>query len=256
MLRISQLVFSSDYSTGVISGIGREVKSPSGRPISNVIQTDAAINPGNSGGPLLDSSGKMIGMATAIYSPSGASAGVGFAIPVDTVKYVVDMLIKNGEIIRPVLGVSILDSRQARQALGITKGILILEVKPGTPASQAGLRGLRRTDSGIIEIGDIIIAVEGKQIENEGDLFRAIEAYEPGDVVTVKGRDFYVNGQWVATAKTHSLQGEPLTLGPTGTLQEGQYYVSTPHEDSFDSRYQTMGWITADELVGVLYPLW
>lgn len=161
------------------------MKSPSGRPISNVIQTDAAINPGNSGGPLLDSSGKMIGMATAIYSPSGASAGVGFAIPVDTVKYVVDMLIKNGEIIRPVLGVSILDSRQARQALGITKGILILEVKPGTPASQAGLRGLRRTDSGIIEIGDIIIAVEGKQIENEGDLFRAIEAYEPGDVVTV-----------------------------------------------------------------------
>lgn len=161
------------------------MKSPSGRPISNVIQTDAAINPGNSGGPLLDSSGKMIGMATAIYSPSGASAGVGFAIPVDTVKYVVDMLIRNGEIIRPVLGVSILDSRQARQALGITKGILILEVKPGTPASQAGLRGLRRTDSGIIEIGDIIIAVEGKPIENEGDLFRAIEAYEPGDVVKV-----------------------------------------------------------------------
>ena len=173
------------YSTGVISGIGREVRSPSGRPISNVIQTDAAINPGNSGGPLLDSSGRMIGMATAIYSPSGASAGVGFAIPVDTVKYVVDMLIKNGEIIRPLLGLSILDSRQARQALGITKGILILEVKPGTPASKAGLRGLRRADSGIIEIGDIIIAVEGKPIETEGDLFRAIEAYEPGDVVIV-----------------------------------------------------------------------
>lgn len=86
---------------------------------------------GNSGGPLLDSSGKMIGMATAIYSPSGASAGVGFAIPADTVKYVASMLIKNGQIIRPLLGVSILDSRQARQALGITKGILVLEVKPG-----------------------------------------------------------------------------------------------------------------------------
>ena len=128
--------------------------SPTGRPISNVFQTDAAINPGkseliqllsklqkcpslillmlgNSGGPLLDSSGKMIGMATAIYSPSGASAGVGFAIPADTVKYVASMLIKNGQIIRPLLGVSILDSRQARQALGITKGILVLEVKPG-----------------------------------------------------------------------------------------------------------------------------
>ena len=133
----------------------------------------------------MDSSGKMIGMATAIYSPSGASAGVGFAIPSDTVKYVVQMLIQNGQIVRPLLGVSILDSQQARQALGITKGILILEVKPGTPASQAGLRGLRRTDSGIIEIGDIIIAIEGAPIEKEGDLFKAIESFEPGDVVKV-----------------------------------------------------------------------
>ena len=137
------------------------------------------------GGPLLDSSGKLIGMATAIYSPSGASAGVGFAIPVDTVRYVVEMLIKNGQIIRPLLGVSILDSRQARQALGITRGILILEVKPGTPAAQVGLRGLRRSESGIVEIGDIIVAIESIPIENEGDLFRSIESYEPGDVVRV-----------------------------------------------------------------------
>jgi S1-C subfamily serine protease len=124
-------------------------------------------------------------MATAIYSPSGASAGVGFAIPVDTVRYVVEMLIKNGQIIRPLLGVSILDSRQARQALGITRGILILEVKPGTPAAQVGLRGLRRSESGIVEIGDIIVAIESIPIENEGDLFRSIESYEPGDVVRV-----------------------------------------------------------------------
>jgi S1-C subfamily serine protease len=179
--------FGLDHTltTGVISGIGREVTSPAGRPISNVIQTDAAINPGNSGGPLLDSSGKLIGMATAIYSPSGASAGVGFAIPVDTVQYVVEMLIKNGQIIRPLLGVSILDSRQARQALGIARGILILEVKPNTPAAQVGLRGLRRSESGIVEIGDIIIAIENMSIENEGDLFRSIESYEPGDVVRV-----------------------------------------------------------------------
>ncbi|KAL3808674.1 hypothetical protein ACHAXA_009227 [Cyclostephanos tholiformis] len=179
--------FGLDHTltTGVISGIGREVRSPSGRPISNVIQTDAAINPGNSGGPLLDSSGRMIGMATAIYSPSGASAGVGFAIPADTVRYVVEMLIKKGQIVRPLLGVSILDSKQARQALGIPKGILILEVKPGTPAAQAGLRGLRRTESGIVEIGDIIIAIEEIPIENEGDLFRSIESFQPGDVVTV-----------------------------------------------------------------------
>jgi len=179
--------FGLDHTltTGVISGIGREVKSPIGRPISNVIQTDAAINPGNSGGPLLDSSGKMIGMATAIFSPSGASAGVGFAIPADTVKSIAGMLIQNGQIIRPLLGVSILDSKNARQALGITKGILILEVKPGTPAAQAGLRGLKRTDSGIIEIGDIVIAIEGNPIEKEGDLFKAIESFEPGDVVKV-----------------------------------------------------------------------
>lgn len=179
--------FGLDHTltTGVISGIGREVKSPSGRPISNVIQTDAAINPGNSGGPLLDSKGRVIGMTTAIYSPSGASAGVGFAIPVDTVNYIVTQLIENGQIVRPLLGVSILDSKQARQALGITKGVLILEVKPGTPAAAAGLKGLRRTDSGIIEIGDIIIAVEGASIEKEGDLFKAIEEYKPGDTVKV-----------------------------------------------------------------------
>lgn len=179
--------FGLDHTltTGVISGIGREVKSPSGRPISNVIQTDAAINPGNSGGPLLDSKGRVIGMATAIYSPSGASAGIGFAVPVDTVKYIVTQLIENGQIVRPLLGVSILDSKQARQALGITKGVLILEVKPGTPAAAAGLKGLRRTDSGIIEIGDIIIAVEGAPIEKEGDLFKAIEEYKPGQTVKV-----------------------------------------------------------------------
>mmetsp|Transcript_4997 Transcript_4997/g.9923 ORF Transcript_4997/g.9923 Transcript_4997/m.9923 type:complete len:534 (+) Transcript_4997:105-1706(+) len=179
--------FGLDHTltTGVISGIGREVKSPTGRPISNVIQTDAAINPGNSGGPLLDSSGRLIGMATAIYSPSGASAGVGFAIPVDTVKYVVERLIQNGQIVRPLLGVSILDSQQARQALGITRGILILEVKPGTPAAKAGLRGLRRSENGIVEIGDIIVAIEGNSIEKEGDLFKAIETFEPGDVVKV-----------------------------------------------------------------------
>ena len=124
-------------------------------------------------------------MATAIYSPSGASAGVGFAIPVDTVKYIADMLIRNGQIVRPLLGISILDSKQARQALGITKGVLILDVKPGSPAALAGLKGLRRTDSGVIEIGDIITAIEGTPIEKEGDLYKAIEPFEPGNVVKV-----------------------------------------------------------------------
>ncbi len=161
------------------------MRSPSGRPISNVIQTNVAINPGNSGGPLLDSSGRMIGMATAIYSPRGASAGVGFAIPTDTVRYAVEMLIKNGQIVRPLLGVTILDWKQARQALGVSKGILITEVKPRTPAAQSGLRRLRRTESRIVEIGDIIIAIEDVPIKNEGGLFRSIESVEPGDLVTV-----------------------------------------------------------------------
>jgi len=110
---------------GVISGLGREVRSPTGRPITNVIQTDAAINPGNSGGPLLDSSGRLIGMNTAIYSPSGASSGVGFAIPVDTLSTVVKALVDDGRVRRPVLGITFLGGQQAK-ALGIDAGVLVL----------------------------------------------------------------------------------------------------------------------------------
>jgi S1-C subfamily serine protease len=121
-LRVGQFVmaignpFGLDHSlsTGVVSGLGREMRSPSNKPISNVIQTDAAINPGNSGGPLLDSAGRLIGMNTAIYTQSGTSAGVGFSIPVDTLKYEVDTLIRDGRIVRPVIGVSYLDSSQAK----------------------------------------------------------------------------------------------------------------------------------------------
>ena len=106
---------------GIISGLGREMRSPTGRPITNVIQTDAAINPGNSGGPLLDSLGKLVGMNTAIYSPSGASSGVGFAIPIDTLALSVASLIKTGTVLRPIMGVSFLEAAQAK-ALGIDKG--------------------------------------------------------------------------------------------------------------------------------------
>ncbi len=204
----------------MISGTGREVRSPSGRPISNVIQTDAAINPGindllccnlvlqpffssssnlalnsssffsfqtisgNSGGPLLDSKGRLIGMNTAIYSPSGGSAGIGFAIPVDTLKYIVDTLIRDGKVVRPVIGISYLESRQA-QALGIRKGVLILDVPPSSPAFMAGLRGTRRTESGLIEIGDIIIKIEDKPIDNEADLFEVLEGFKPGDRIRI-----------------------------------------------------------------------
>jgi S1-C subfamily serine protease len=171
-------------TAGIISGIGREVKSPIGRPITNVIQTDAAINPGNSGGPLLDSSGKCIGMNTAIYSPSGASAGIGFAIPIDTVKFIVETLIRDGRVVRPVLGISYLEYKQAR-ALGINSGVLVLEAPAGSPPALAGLKGTRRTESGLVEIGDIITKVGDKVITVESDLFQALEEYKPGDVVDV-----------------------------------------------------------------------
>jgi len=178
--------FGLDHTltVGIISGIGREVRSPSGRPISNVIQTDAAINPGNSGGSLLDSSGKLIGMNTAIYSPSGASAGIGFAIPVDSLKYIVDILIRDGIVVRPVLGISYLQSAQAR-ALGISRGVLVLDVPVNSPAFKAGMRGTKRTEDGLIEIGDVIIKIEDDPIETEADLIAALEKHRPGERVSV-----------------------------------------------------------------------
>jgi S1-C subfamily serine protease len=178
--------FGLDHTltAGIISGTGREIRSPIGLPISNAIQTDAAINPGNSGGPLLDSSGKLIGMNTAIYSPSGASAGIGFAIPVDTVKYIVETLIRDGKVVRAVLGISLLQSKQAR-ALGISSGVLVLEVPAGSPAAKAGLKGTRRTETGLVEVGDIIAKIGDKEVNTEADLFQALESYKPGDKAVI-----------------------------------------------------------------------
>jgi len=177
--------FGLDHTltTGVVSGLGRETTSPTGRPISNVIQTDAAINPGNSGGALLDSSGRLIGMNTAILSPSGSSAGIGFAIPSDTISQVVEQIIKGGQVARPVLGISFLEAQQARQ-LGIPEGVLILDAPTGSPAYQAGLRGTVRTFRGV-EPGDIITGLDGRQIRSEMDLFRALEGKKPGETVVV-----------------------------------------------------------------------
>lgn len=179
--------FGLDHTltTGVLSGLGREMKSPTGRTISNVIQTEASINPGNSGGPLTDARGRLIGMNTAIYSPSGASAGVGFAIPVDTLKVIANGLIKNGRIVRPVIGISYLESSQAR-ALGVLKGVLVLDVPDGSPAKRAGLRGTSKQTFGSINLGDVIIAIDNDEITNEGDLFKALDKHKVGDVVTLR----------------------------------------------------------------------
>jgi S1-C subfamily serine protease len=163
----------------------------------------------------LDSSGRLIGMNTAIYSPSGASAGVGFAIPVDTVKYIVDTLIRDGKVVRPILGISFLESKQAR-ALGIGRGVLVLDVPAGSPAAQAGLKGTRRTETGLVEIGDIIIRVGGTIIETEANLFEALEDYKPGDTVEVKVlRIDAVNDQLVQRELT--LQ---ITLQSSDTLEQ------------------------------------
>lgn len=179
--------FGLDHTltTGVLSGLGREMKSPTGRTISNVIQTEASINPGNSGGPLIDARGRLIGMNTAIYSPSGASAGVGFAIPVDTLKVIATGLIKNGRIVRPVIGISYLESSQAR-ALGVLKGVLVLDVPEGSSAERAGLRGTSRQTFGSINLGDVIIGIDKDDVTNEGDLFKALDKHKVGDVVSLR----------------------------------------------------------------------
>jgi S1-C subfamily serine protease len=170
-------------SVGVVSGLGREIKSLAERPIFGVIQTDAAINPGNSGGPLLDSSGRLIGINTAIYSPSGASAGIGFAVPVDTVERTVPQLIKHGKVVRPGLGIQFDPSVQARA--GVT-GVLVLGVMPDSPAARAGIQPTRRNPrSGDIVLGDIIVAIDGRKVENQNDLFKALDDKGVGDTVKV-----------------------------------------------------------------------
>ena len=177
--------FGLDHTltTGVISALGREIRSATGRPIKDMIQTDAAINPGNSGGPLLDSAGRLIGVNTAIYSPSGAFSGIGFAIPADTVRWIVPELIAYGRVIRPRLAVAVAPDRITQQA-GI-EGVLILQVSPGTPAAQAGLRSTRRTRDGDIILGDIIVAIDGQQVKTSNDLLAILDQHQVGDVVTV-----------------------------------------------------------------------
>ena len=190
-LQVGQSVFAignpfgldQSLTTGVISALGREIESVTRRPIQGVIQTDAAINPGNSGGPLLDSAGRLIGVNTAIYSPSGVSAGIGFAIPVDTVNRIVSELIRYGKVTRPGIGVQIAEE-QIADRLGV-KGILIVEVVPGSAAAKAGLRPTQREGSGRVRLGDVITAVEGKKVESPNELFILLENYKVGDVVSI-----------------------------------------------------------------------
>ena len=173
-------------TTGIISALGREIKSVAGIPIRDVIQTDAAINPGNSGGPLLDSRGRLIGVNTAIFSPSGAYAGIGFSIPVDVVSWVVPELIEHGRLMRPTLGVELAQAR-VMERLGM-EGALVLDVVVGSAAEKAGIRSTYRDRSGSISLGDIIIGIDDEEIKSRNDLVLVLENYKPGDQVKVKVR--------------------------------------------------------------------
>jgi S1-C subfamily serine protease len=170
-------------TTGVISALGREINSRTGRPIKDVIQTDAAINPGNSGGPLLDRERRLVGVTTAIFSPSGAYAGIGFAIPVDVVTWAVPELIAHGKIIRPSLAITVAPDSWTRQ-IGV-EGVLILSVEDNSSAAAAGLRPTRRDRIGNVYLGDIITALRETPIRSTNDLLAAFEQQQVGDEVTL-----------------------------------------------------------------------
>ncbi|KAL6783867.1 DEG1A [Auxenochlorella protothecoides x Auxenochlorella symbiontica] len=191
-LKVGQRVFAignpfgldHTLTTGVISGTGREIPGATGRPIQDVIQTDAAINPGNSGGPLLDSGGELIGVNTAIYSPSGANSGVGFAIPVDIVRSSVDQIVRFGRVTRPMLGIAFAPEQSAEQ-LGV-RGVLVLDARKGSPADEAGIKGTSRDEYGRLVLGDIIISIDGARVKTGSDLFRALDKRSVGDALDVE----------------------------------------------------------------------
>ena len=171
-------------TTGIVSALNREIESFNERVIRGVIQTDAAINPGNSGGPLLDSAGRLIGVNAQIASPSGASAGIGFAIPVDEVNRVVPRLIRDGRVVRPALGIAALPGT-VNEALKLPKGVGVVQVTSGGPAARAGVQPFRRGDEGSVVQGDVITAVDDEPVANLDELLTQLERHQPGDSVTL-----------------------------------------------------------------------
>lgn len=180
--------FGLDWTltTGIVSALNRELPTDSGLAIRDLIQTDAAINPGNSGGPLLDSAGRLIGVNTAIFSPSGAYAGIGFAVPVDTVNRVVPRLIATGRYTRPTLGVRVESQYNAAlsRRYGV-RGVFVLAIDPGSPAAEAGLRAAAIDRFDNVRIGDVILAVGERQVESVDDLYDALDRASPGERVAL-----------------------------------------------------------------------
>lgn len=204
-LKVGQKVFAIGnpfgldwtLTTGIVSALDRSLPGSDGRTIDNLIQTDAAINPGNSGGPLLDSAGRLIGINTAIYSPSGASAGIGFSVPVDTVNRVVPQIISRGKYIRPALGITV-DGKLNNRLIERLKvsGVVILTISPGSAADSAGLKGATMTPEGNIVANDIIVAVEQKPVDSVEKLLARIDGYKVGDTIQLtvlrKGEEIVV----------------------------------------------------------------
>jgi S1-C subfamily serine protease len=178
-------------TTGIVSALNREIESFNQRSIRGVIQTDAAINPGNSGGPLLDSAGRLIGVNTQIASPSGASAGIGFSIPVDEVNRIVPRLIRDGRFVRPALGVSA-GPPALQKALNLPKGVVVVQVGPGSPAAKAGLQAFRRGNKGEVVGGDVITAINDDAVNDLDDMLSLLERRGAGDTVTLT---LWRNGQ-------------------------------------------------------------
>lgn len=170
-------------TTGVISALGRQVDGIGGVKIREMVQTDAAINPGNSGGPLLDSTGRLIGMNTMIYSKSGSSAGIGFAVPTVTIARVVPQLIKLGHVEQVGIGIDIDPEQRIERRLGL-RGVVILAVRPDGPAATAGVKGLRRTLNGL-ELGDVIVGLDEKPVNDYDDLYSILDGKKAGDEILV-----------------------------------------------------------------------
>lgn len=177
--------FGLDHTltTGVVSALGRQVQGAGGVTIRDMIQTDAAINPGNSGGPLLDSSGQLIGMNTMIYSKTGSSAGIGFAVPISTISRIVPQIVKSGRAEQVGIGVGVDPMQKLERRLGM-EGVIVLHVPEGSAAAAAGLHGLTRTRRGIA-LGDVIVAIDGARVAHFDDLYTALDQHKPEDTVKI-----------------------------------------------------------------------
>lgn len=194
-LKVGQIMYAignpfgldQTLTTGVVSALNRSLYNENGSRIEGLIQTDAAINPGNSGGPLLDSAGRLVGINTAIYSPSGAYSGIGLAVPVDTVNHVVPQLIAYGKYQRPRLGITVDEelNRVITAQAGV-QGVAIISVQKGSPADTAGLKGVKVVGKGDLATGDILLSIDGKSVNDINTLFSILENHNLGDKVTLR----------------------------------------------------------------------